>query len=323
MWDITPRTQLTGTVTALSAQYMDNDEPNTLGTQIPAFVVADLKLAHDFKWGRIAATANNLFNEKYYTYAVRSAFVADRYSVYPLPGRRSLSPRNSGLTEPRSILVVSLRYLGDVLLTTPLIGSLRAAWPAAAIDTLVLAGAEGALEGNPDVRRAIAIERGEILGLWRKLGRHYELAVIADTADRPHFCGWLAAPRRVGLLPPEASKRWWKAPLLERAVDSPEGQPRSLAYRKLAEALGIEWRPAMVAPTAHTPDGAWRELVGFDATAERFAVLHLAPRFRYKRWNTPGWHALIAWLRSQGLRVAITGGPGRTSARTRARCSRA
>ena len=74
-------------MTALSAQYMDNDEPNTLGTQIPAFVVADLKLAHDFKWGRIAATANNLFNEKYYTYAVRSAFVADRYSVYPLPGR--------------------------------------------------------------------------------------------------------------------------------------------------------------------------------------------------------------------------------------------
>ena len=60
------------------------------------------------------------------------------------------------MTEPRSILVVSLRYLGDVLLTTPLIGSLRAAWPAAAIDTLVLAGAEGALEGNPDVRRAMA-----------------------------------------------------------------------------------------------------------------------------------------------------------------------
>ena len=228
------------------------------------------------------------------------------------------------MTEPRSILVVSLRYLGDVLLTTPLIGSLRAAWPAAAIDALVFAGAEGALEGDPDVRRAIATERGEILGLWRKLGRRYDLAVIADTADRPHFSGWLAAPRRVGLLPPEASKRWWKAPLLERAVDSPEGQPRSLAYRKLAEALGIEWRPAMVAPTAHTPAGAWRELVGFDAAAERrFAVLHLAPRFRYKRWNTPGWHALIAWLRSQGLQGAVRGGRGRTSARTRARCSRA
>jgi len=87
VWDLDPRTQLTASVTAMSAQYMDNDEPNTLGTQIPAFAVADLKLAHDFGWGRIAAAANNLFDEKYYTYAVRSAFVADRYSVYPLPGR--------------------------------------------------------------------------------------------------------------------------------------------------------------------------------------------------------------------------------------------
>jgi iron complex outermembrane receptor protein len=30
---------------------------------------------------------NNLFDEEYYNYAVRSAFVPDRYSVYPLPGR--------------------------------------------------------------------------------------------------------------------------------------------------------------------------------------------------------------------------------------------
>jgi outer membrane receptor protein involved in Fe transport len=30
---------------------------------------------------------NNLFGSDYYNYAVRSAFVADRYAVYPLPGR--------------------------------------------------------------------------------------------------------------------------------------------------------------------------------------------------------------------------------------------
>jgi len=213
------------------------------------------------------------------------------------------------LTEPRSILVVSLRYLGDALLTTPLIGSLRAAWPGAAIDALVFAGAEGALEGNPDVRRAIPTERGEILPLWRSIGRRYDLAVIAETADRPHFCGWLAAPRRAGLVPPELATRWWKVPLLEHAVSSPENLPRPDAYRRLAEALGIRWRPAMVAPTAHTPDDAWRGLAGFDAATGRFAALHLAPRFRYKRWNTPGWRALIAWLHGQGLRVVVTGGP--------------
>jgi len=34
-----------------------------------------------------AAAVNNLFDERYYTYAVRSNFTPDRYSLYPLPGR--------------------------------------------------------------------------------------------------------------------------------------------------------------------------------------------------------------------------------------------
>jgi iron complex outermembrane receptor protein len=86
-WDIAPRIQLSGTLTMLSNQVMDNDEPNTLGRRIPGFSVLDLKLAQSEKWGRIALTVNNALNEHYYTYAVRSAITADRYAVYPLPGR--------------------------------------------------------------------------------------------------------------------------------------------------------------------------------------------------------------------------------------------
>jgi len=86
-WDLAARTRLSAALTALSEQTMDNDEPNSLGTQIPAFAVLDVKLAREFAWGRLAAAVNNLFDEQYYTYAVRSQFVADRYAVYPLPGR--------------------------------------------------------------------------------------------------------------------------------------------------------------------------------------------------------------------------------------------
>jgi iron complex outermembrane recepter protein len=71
----------------VSEQVLDNDEPNTLEHRIPAYYVADLKLTRAFGWGRLAATVNDLLDEKYYNYAVRSAFVPDRYSVYPLPGR--------------------------------------------------------------------------------------------------------------------------------------------------------------------------------------------------------------------------------------------
>lgn len=86
-WDVAPRTRLSAALTAMSEQYMDNDEPNTLGTKIPGFALVDAKLAHELAWGRVSAAVNNVFDERYYTYAVRSAFVADRYAVYPLPGR--------------------------------------------------------------------------------------------------------------------------------------------------------------------------------------------------------------------------------------------
>jgi iron complex outermembrane receptor protein len=86
-WEVAARTRLSAALTGVSKQMMDNDEPNTLGVQIPAYAVADLKLARDFAWGRLAAAVNNLFDEQYYTYAVRSQFTADRYAVYPLPGR--------------------------------------------------------------------------------------------------------------------------------------------------------------------------------------------------------------------------------------------
>ncbi len=44
---------------------------------------------------------------------------------------------------PARILVVTLRRLGDVLLTTPLIRSLGQAFPDAAIDALVFDGTGG------------------------------------------------------------------------------------------------------------------------------------------------------------------------------------
>ena len=44
------------------------------------------------------------------------------------------------------ILVVSLRRIGDALLTTPLIRSLRRAWPDAKIDVLTYPGPAGIIE---------------------------------------------------------------------------------------------------------------------------------------------------------------------------------
>jgi heptosyltransferase-3 len=83
------------------------------------------------------------------------------------------------LPERPRILVVTLRRLGDVLLTTPLIRSLKRAWPDAAIDVTVFRGTEGILEGNPDIANALTLRErasaGESVAL---LGREETLARI-------------------------------------------------------------------------------------------------------------------------------------------------
>jgi iron complex outermembrane receptor protein len=86
-WAVASRTRLNALVTYVSSQFMDNDEGNTLGVTIPAYTVADLKLVWQEGGWRVSAAVNNLLNEQYYNYAVRSQFVADRYNAYPLPER--------------------------------------------------------------------------------------------------------------------------------------------------------------------------------------------------------------------------------------------
>ena len=86
-WNVAAGTRVNGLVTYVSDQYMDNDEGNTFYTKIPAYTTADLKLVYETGGWLLSAAVNNLFDERYYNYAVRSPFVVDRYNAYPLPER--------------------------------------------------------------------------------------------------------------------------------------------------------------------------------------------------------------------------------------------
>src|SRR3954471_906300 len=105
---------------------------------------------------------------------------------------------------PARVLVVVTRRIGDVLLTTPLIRSLKRAWPQAAIDVLVFAGTEGVLAANPDIRAVLTISERptvtEHLAFAAKMFRRYDLAVSVVPSDRPIIYAWLAAATRIGLV---------------------------------------------------------------------------------------------------------------------------
>jgi lipopolysaccharide heptosyltransferase III len=209
--------------------------------------------------------------------------------------RPTLPPR------PR-ILVVALRRLGDVLLTTPLIRSIRRAWPDATLDVLAFADTAGILDGNPDVDRVVAMPARPSLtqsvALAARLFKRYHLAVSTQSGDRPTFFALLAGRDHVGpVWPGERAKRW----LLGRSVPAGEGAHRVEEMLRLADALGI----ARVAEVV-CPDGA---LAPEHAIAGPYAVVHAAPKFRYKQWTRDGWRALAQALADRGLAVAATGGP--------------
>src|SRR5260370_32697333 len=111
--------------------------------------------------------------------------------------RRRHSDRGKMIALPphARILVVALRRLGDVLLTTPLIRSLKQAFPGAAIEALVFAGTEGILAGNPDLAGVITTSPragSESLALVRALWRQYDLALSTQSGDLPTLYAWIA-----------------------------------------------------------------------------------------------------------------------------------
>jgi iron complex outermembrane receptor protein len=68
-------------------QYLDGDETNSFGSQMPAYTVVDLKVSRSMGRWRLQAATKNLTDRRYYTYAVRSQSTPGLFNAYPAPER--------------------------------------------------------------------------------------------------------------------------------------------------------------------------------------------------------------------------------------------
>ncbi|HVS26948.1 MAG TPA: glycosyltransferase family 9 protein [Burkholderiales bacterium] len=216
------------------------------------------------------------------------------------------------MTAPRRVLVVITRRIGDVLLATPLIRSLKRAWPQAQIDVLVFAGTEEVISANPDIQSVITIaERPDLwthLKLVAHLLRRYDLAFSCLPGDRPTLYAWLAGKKRVGLLEADAKNRWKQRLLNQWTSFDNLNTHTVLMHLKLAELLNISKHYEVLVSWSDTTAAYIDALfLSSQAPNQRLAVLHLYPKFNYKMWHAQGWSELSRWLAKQGLRIVLTG----------------
>lgn len=214
--------------------------------------------------------------------------------------------------QPKSILIICMRRIGDALLITPLIHTLKKNWPTASIDVLVFEGAEQILCHNPDINHIISIPEKQLLfekiKFLLKLWNRYDLAISTQTGDRPTLSTFIAGHKSIG--PYSSHSKWekWKKFLLSETVDFDSTQTHTVTQNlKLAEKLGFDadykvklgWRPQ--------DEVSLIKKCSFNLN-KPFVVLHPVPRFKYKMWHQLGWTQVMEWLINNNFQVVLTAG---------------
>jgi len=149
------------------------------------------------------------------------------------------------------ILVISLAGIGDTLFATPLIHELRANFPDATIDALVMwPGSKDLLEHNPHVNRVfqknlIKCSKLEGLKFLRSLCRNvYDISISTYPQSRMHYrlvARILGAPVRISHR--YAGWRWLDDRLVNRTL--PEDYARHCVENNLALLPFLEARPRL------------------------------------------------------------------------------
>ena len=219
----------------------------------------------------------------------------------------------------QNILVIKLRYTGDVLLATPVLRSLRDHYPLVRLTMAVNRETEPILAGNPDLSEIIIVDRLAPLAQIRLLAdirrRRFDAVIDLSDGDRSAIMAWVSgAPIRVGF----NDERRWRGLLYTTAIQSPAGHrvKRDLAAIRV---LGIEPkddRPVLrlTAEEQKEADVLLKDM-GLSNAGESgprpLVLLHPGARYWFKSWPVERFAELADRLSSeQGSRVLVGGGPG-------------
>ena len=235
---------------------------------------------------------------------------------------RALTPADWGTRDSDAsalrVVVLQTSFLGDSLLTLPLLRRIKDSLTKANLAVVTLPKHAEVFRGNAWVDEVILDDKrgahGGLLGLWRIAAflreKDFDLAVIPHRSFRSAFVAWLAGiPRRVGFSASAGSFLLTdRVPFSWLAHDL----ERNLA---LAKPLGAVTGPSMgeeryIAPPR--PSTALAERLN-DAglrSGDRLVGVHPGAAWNTKRWDSSRFAELCRRLAKTGLKPVLVGGPG-------------
>lgn len=215
----------------------------------------------------------------------------------------------------RSILVMRLYFVGDMLLATPVLEALRRRFPRASLTVLLKRRARAVLEGNPHVDRILEYDGGRGGGpvrrwrLSRRLGRErFDLAVDLTGDLRTSWLLFASSPGfRVGF------NHAGLGFLLDRSV--PYRADGHVVDHLLSAVEGIGAVSAAPVPRMYLSDeerDRGREVASSVGLADgEFAVLSPGANWEFRRWPSERYAALAREMRDRrGLVSVVTGSAG-------------
>jgi len=221
----------------------------------------------------------------------------------------------------RRVLLTRLKFIGDVVLTTPAVQAVREALPEAEIVYLAEREASSLLAHHPAINATIGFDfsrptPGETLRVVRTL-RSYRFDLAVDFFSNPRsalLCYLSGAPTRVGL-DRSARRRLYTV----RVRDDGRAKPAPAFHQQLLSAVGIRptGQPPLLVATAEerlearrvigelqTPQG------GVWAPGTPLIVMHVGGTWPAKLWGAERFAALADRAANElGARVLLSGGP--------------
>ncbi len=216
-----------------------------------------------------------------------------------------------------NILVIKLRYIGDVLLATPVLRSLRERFPEARLAMAVLRGTEDVLKGNPDLTEVLVVERDGLAEQLRFLQsirrRRFDCVIDLTDGDRSAILSrFSGAPVRIGL----NEEHRWRGLLYTMVVQArPDVRHRLERDLETVRPLGIEPKAGPLVLRIPSQDEASAVGLLDDLAGEKLSdgskplvMLQPGARYWFKAWPAERFAELASRLAEKyGCRILVGG----------------